>query len=91
MGKKKYMLHPGRVISKADGQEHYIQADQLARLYGVPLRECEIVAQSDALYQAHAERKDVIHLYPRFNGDYTLPANAALCGPREAASQGNGD
>lgn len=72
---KKYMLHPGRVISKKDGDEHYIQADQLARLYGVPLNECLIVPAGDALYGANLERTDVIHLHPRYSGDYTLPPN----------------
>jgi hypothetical protein len=70
---KQYMLHPGRVISKTDRQEHFIDAPTLARLYGVKLHDCLIVPISDALYPGHSERLDVIHLYPKSNGDYKVP------------------
>lgn len=40
--KLKYVICPGTVISKTDGQRHYVGAMQLMRLYGVDQRECEI-------------------------------------------------
>lgn len=38
----RYVLCPGMVISRNDGQQHYIGAMALARLYGVDPKECEI-------------------------------------------------
>lgn len=35
-----YLLCPGWVTSRADGQDHHVGADDLARLYGVPMSEC---------------------------------------------------
>lgn len=37
-----YILEPGRVRSRTDGDIHYITALQLARLYGVPLSDCVV-------------------------------------------------
>lgn len=42
MKKIKYVLHPGYIRSRSDGDIHYIGAGQLANLYGVPLSECII-------------------------------------------------
>ena len=33
----KYILFPGHVTSKSDGELHYITAQQLTQLYSVPL------------------------------------------------------
>lgn len=35
MGEMRYVLHPGPIISKNDGDLHYINAPRLARLYGL--------------------------------------------------------
>lgn len=65
----KYILHPGQIRSRTDGQIHYISAAKLARLYGLNLADCIV----------HKEPKNYvfdvydIHLHPRFDGDYTLP------------------
>ena len=40
MNKPCYILFPGMVVSKADGDVHYIDAPTLARLYGLDIREC---------------------------------------------------
>lgn len=69
--KPRIFLCPGWVTSKTDGQDHYINADALAKLYGVPLNTC---FQEDAA--TRATRHDV-RLYPSFHGDYTLPPEAA--------------
>lgn len=67
---KRYMLYPGTVSSKNDGDIHYIGASRLAQLYGVPLAEC-IVARHNT------EKPPVwfkgVCLHPRYHGDYTLP------------------
>lgn len=76
----KYVLHPGTVVSKNDRQRHNISAEVLARLYGVRMSEC-LVCPSHNVNTREASvarfllenRKDLIHLYPRSNGDYFLP------------------
>ena len=71
----KYVVCPGYIRSKTDGDRHFITASQLIHLYGVDPTEC-IVRRHDM--SEHEERlfrapEDAIHLYPRYNGDYTLP------------------
>lgn len=68
----KYVLHPGHVTSQTDGQRHYITSMQLAKLYGVSLRECWIV-RSGEFWAGGRDTDRLIHLYPRYDGDYTLP------------------
>jgi hypothetical protein len=66
----KYALHPGYVISKNDGDEHYISAGQLARLYRLgPFEYCVWVEPN--IYLRVWE--DYIHLYPRYDGNYGRP------------------
>ena len=69
MGEKKYMLHPGWVESKTDGDRHHISAQRLVDLYGVSWDECVI-------YSGHnpgmKEWAGFIHLRPRYDGNYSL-------------------
>lgn len=77
----KYALHPGHVVSASDGDQHYISATTLAHLYGVPFSECLVVTAF-----THQRRlSGLIHLYPRHNGDYTLPTFAAQQSKGEAS------
>ena len=68
----RYLLCPGYVISRHDGDKHYIGPGALAKLYGVDLRECVVLGRGQKPGRA------LIPLRPRENGDYTLPA--AGCG-----------
>jgi hypothetical protein len=75
----RYLLCPGYVKSKYDGDEHYIGAMRLARLYGVDPRKCGIfepswLARSLGLRLDERRYKDLIKLVPRYDGDYTLPS-----------------
>lgn len=63
----KYALHPGHVISKMDGEEHYIGVYQLARLY--ELDEGEYIVWKTLAYRYD----DYVHLYPRYDGNYGRP------------------
>lgn len=74
----RYVLHPGYIRSKHDGDEHFIGGPRLARLYGVNLRDC---VYGDV--RGYAARKGDIHLFPRFDGDYRLPG---LSPPRLAST-----
>ena len=70
MTKTRYVLRPSNVTSRSDGDVHFISARQLADLYGVSLRECKILMDP----HGQATVKDgEIHLWPRYDGNYTLP------------------
>ena len=63
----RYVLHPGYVISRTDGDEHFISADRLARLYGVDIRCC---VRADSI--EYRPGKNDVHLYPDYAGNYDL-------------------
>jgi len=64
-----YILHPGKIISKNDGQEHYISAGALTELYGIRLDQCVIFEKA----RRYSYPPDWIHLWPDFSGEYMLP------------------
>lgn len=66
----RYVIHPGQIISKHDGQEHYITASQLARLYKLKRGEYVVAGPDKSGFQA---QDDDVHLSPRYHGDYVLP------------------
>ena len=65
---KKYMLCPGYIISKNDGQRHYISPADLVRLYGANPAECVIFGNVP-----ESDHHKYIKLVPKRNGDYFLP------------------
>lgn len=71
----RYVLCPGMVTSRYDGQDHYVSARQLARLYGVDMKLCVIFATNPgrSLSEDRSRYPGLIFLGPRYNGDYTLP------------------
>ena len=68
----RYVLHPGYVTSATDGQEHFIGGPRLAALYGVGIRDIRAVVFGDM--PGYREQPGDVHLHPRFDGDYILPA-----------------
>lgn len=77
--KKKYSLHPGWITSKTDGQQHFIRADQLVRLYGVKREECFVWNE----YGSNQEKAGTIALHPRYDGNYSLPTIRAKIASNE--------
>jgi len=77
MMRKPYVLHPGHILSKNDGQEHYIGAVQLAACWGVPLNMCEVDPpphpRAPLFEPARTWPEGSIHLWPDYHGNYTLP------------------
>ncbi len=73
---KKYLLCPATVTSKTDGDEHYISASDIARLYGVPMSEC-LVRPSPGSERTLGwnEKHGLVELWPRYDGNYKLPPN----------------
>ena len=78
--KPKYVVYPGKVISRTDLQEHYVGARDLMRLYGVEESECEIY-EPKPWWPPHYHDRDeerrngLIALRPRYDGNYSLPSN----------------
>lgn len=79
----RYLLCPGPVRSRTDGQVHHVSAAQLARLYRVPMDECVTLPRPGnpcatdlilSLMERSGPGGDLIRLHPRFDGDYRLPA-----------------
>src|SRR5437763_16714066 len=72
---KRYVLCPGPVTSKIDGDLHYITARQLAFLYQVPMNECYVDSGSmhwkTGKTQEHLD--SLIWLFPDFHGRYKVP------------------
>lgn len=74
----RYVLCPGFVRSRHDGQSHYVGPMDLARLYGVRLEQCEIFEPAqwwpESYYRMAEERtRGLIKLAPRSDGKYTVP------------------
>jgi hypothetical protein len=73
---KRYVIHPGEVVSSSDGDIHFISAEQLVHLYGVNRLECIIDTEKGGQW-ARGYTKDVldglVHLYPRKDGNYEIP------------------
>ena len=67
-----YMLVPGDVMSKADGQVRYVGAHALASLYGVRLR--DVRSAPNELGARSAATQGYCLLRPREDGRYYLPA-----------------
>lgn len=70
---KKYILYPGPITSRSDGQEHFIHAAQLANLYRVRLSECEVMHDDLSVDETKLKErlwKDLIPLFPRYHGNY---------------------
>lgn len=71
--KPKYLLIPGYVWSKTDGQEHFVGSVQLANLYGVPLSQCMTYDYDRDRGRMDHWFKDLIKLRPQSSGNYELP------------------
>lgn len=62
---KKYAIHPGWIISRNDGDRHFITFRQLCDLYDVDPKECFPWSDGAGLTESK-----YIHLYPRKDGNY---------------------
>jgi hypothetical protein len=63
---KMFVLHPGEIISKNDGDTHFIDSRHLIACYGLHTRGEEILTY-DPLKNYPT---DAIHLYPLHEGNY---------------------
>ncbi len=69
MRDKKYLVVPGPVFSKHDGDLHHISAKQLMKLYGVDPKDCDIYnSTTDKI----TNRDYDAILRVSYEGDYTI-------------------
>ena len=75
MTDRKYILHPGIIVSRNDAQRHRIGAGKLAELYRVPISECLVCAHCQGRQMLPCEngRSGYTDLFPRSSGNYDLP------------------
>lgn len=85
----RYIIHPGWIRSARDGNLHYITARTLMSLYQLNLHDPSVhhpidhpsihyVVDQDGRGFGICETPGDIHLYPRADGDYSLPAAGRL-------------
>ena len=65
----KYIICPGEVRSKSDGDIHYISGQELIRLYRLDPRECYILDYDRPLA---VDLAGLPTLGPRYHGDYMV-------------------
>ncbi|UTC29749.1 hypothetical protein BAJUN_01190 [Bajunvirus bajun] len=73
---RKYLVIPGPMQSKTDGDWHDITASQLIRLYGVRSEECVIYDTQEHRTQEILQRGRpllLLVLAPRYDGEYRKP------------------
>ena len=74
MAKIKYLVKGGYVLSRNDGDRHYVGAGQVIELYGVDPRECKVVKSwSELNFYRRKYGEDVKVLRPNSAGNYKLP------------------
>ena len=70
---KIYFCYGGHIISQNDGDRHFVTARQVAELYGLNIRQQNVKLITQRAQEADANLENVVKLYPKSNGDYTLP------------------
>ncbi len=69
-----YVLLPGYVDAD-DGGRHFVNADQLAELYGVQISECVVIPFGNLESAKSRWPEDAVKLMPRNDGNYCLPSD----------------
>lgn len=93
-----HLIMPGSIISKNDGDRHYITATQLAKLYGVNLndwnayifdrakgKEVGITSVSEWVLSHGLSNRPIKLLAPRFDGHYDLSEITPITFPFQSA------
>lgn len=70
---KKYVLCPGEVQSRCDGDWHYIGAARLAQLYKVKMRDCIVYSEERLTGYTEEQKERLIWLHPQYSGNCSLP------------------
>lgn len=71
----RYVLFPGHVTSRTDGQVHYVNERQLAHLYALSPKD-EVIWVRDGFVgytkEKYVEHKDDKACRPRYDGNYPI-------------------
>ena len=70
---KKYIVVEDYVMSKTDGDTHFISAEKLMKLYKVKPEECRIIRFGSGDFVGLSDI-NLKTLRPRFDGNYSLEA-----------------
>lgn len=77
----RYAVYPQPILSKADGDTHFIDERALCMLYGVRMEHCLVVRAEDFGREDKRELIEragkLIQLKPRYDGKYQIPALGA--------------
>ena len=65
--KLQYIIRPGTMVSKTDGDVHYITAEQLMHLYQVDPEVCVTIHPHEKIPK---RLMDLVILAPRYDGKY---------------------
>lgn len=70
-----YVLCPGPVVSKTDGQRRWVDSHRLAWLYSVKWEDCVVMPSNHGtgFGPIWTPPEDAVYLRPREDGYYTLP------------------
>lgn len=74
---KRYLLHPGEVVSKTDGQRHFISSDQLIELYDLDRKKCVVYKPYLSDKFPNDEYADLVDIVPRYDGEYVIASSIA--------------
>ena len=81
---KKYIVYSGGVVSRNDGDVHYITAEQIMQLHHVNPQDCIIVrTKEDRLRLKGIDTSKMIRLFPRNDGNYKSYNKANATDPKE--------
>lgn len=84
---QRYLLCPGQVRSRRDGDFHFIGASRLAHLYGVRMSECVVLDTSmrgpARLLLERVQAGELVKLEPCYDGDYGLAKARAITQARD--------
>lgn len=68
----RFLVRPGWVTSRTDGQRHWITADKLMRLYLLRREECIVEGEPSKLHTTgpRFDTRHLIQITPRYDGNY---------------------
>jgi hypothetical protein len=78
MRKLRFVVCPGYVTSRHDGQRHYVSALQLAGCYRLARDEFDVALDDEPWMRRAAQRDGLIPLFPRDDGRYALAKIEAM-------------
>ena len=68
----RYVVIPGEMRSRTDGQTHYIGVGQLLHLYRVPPSARVVVLRNRLDWDIFREQEGDVYVRPRYDGNYPV-------------------